>query len=216
MSVTNIWAGTPVSAIGAIPISDLRGPAVQAIQLVFLEDWFWARDEIAALNWETTPREANQIAGVIPTGPADPGDSWKLLVAEAANTSRERLWIASPYFVPDDGVMTALQLAALRGVDVRIMLPNRADHISGLALRFRVLRAVDPLWCETVSLSSGLPPSESHAHRLTDGSSRHSESGQSFLPSELRNYRVRAGQKVCRASSRDACRRFQTVRLGET
>ncbi len=107
----------------------LRGPAVQAIQLVFLEDWFWARGEIAVLNWETTAMEANQIAGIIPTGPADPGDSWKLLVAEAANTSREQLWIASPYFVPDDGVMTALQLAALRGVDVRIMLPNRADHI---------------------------------------------------------------------------------------
>ncbi len=107
----------------------LQGPAVQAIQLVFLEDWFWARDEVPVLNWETTPRKTDQIAAVIPTGPADPLDSWKLLVAEAANTSRERLWIASPYFVPDDGVMTALQLAALRGVDVRIMLPNRADHL---------------------------------------------------------------------------------------
>ncbi len=50
-------------------------------------------------------------------------------VAEAANTSRKRLWIASPYFVPDEGVVTALQTASLRGTDVRILLPQKADHL---------------------------------------------------------------------------------------
>ncbi len=107
----------------------MEGPSVQAVQMVFLEDWFWANDTVPGLAWEASAREENQITGIIPTGPADPTDSWKLLVAESANSAKERLWIASPYFVPDDGVMTALQLAALRGVDVRIMLPNRADHI---------------------------------------------------------------------------------------
>lgn len=105
------------------------GPSVQAIQLIFLEDWFWARTEIPELNWRTIAQEEDQVAAVIPTGPADPVDSWKLLVAEAANTARERLWITSPYFVPDDGVITALQLAAIRGVDVRILLPDKVDHI---------------------------------------------------------------------------------------
>ena len=107
----------------------MRGPAVQAVQMVFLEDWFWAHDTVPELSWEVSTEKEDQIAGVIPTGPADPLESWKLLVAESANSARERLWIASPYFVPDDGVLSALQLAALRGVDVRIMLPNRADHI---------------------------------------------------------------------------------------
>jgi cardiolipin synthase len=107
----------------------MRGPAVEAVQLVFMEDWFWARAEVPALSWDEKAVAADQVAAVIPTGPADPVDSWKLLVSEAANTSKERLWIASPYFVPDDGVMTALQLAALRGVDVRIMLPDRPDHL---------------------------------------------------------------------------------------
>jgi len=107
----------------------IRGPAVQAVQLVFIEDWFWASNEVPRLFWGAEARSANQVAAVIPTGPADAADSWKLLVAEAANSSRKRLWIASPYFVPDDGVMTALQLAAMRGVDVRIMMPERADHI---------------------------------------------------------------------------------------
>lgn len=107
----------------------MRGPAVHAIQLVFLEDWFWACDQVPNLHWETEPEAADQIAAVIPTGPADPVDSWQLIVAEAANSSRKRLWIASPYFVPDEGVLTALQAAAIRGVDVRILIPEQADHL---------------------------------------------------------------------------------------
>lgn len=107
----------------------MRGPVVQAVQLVFLEDWFWASNSMPDLDWETRLEETDQIAAVIPTGPADPADSWQLVVAEAANTSRQRLWIASPYFVPDEGVLTALQAAAIRGVDVRILIPERADHL---------------------------------------------------------------------------------------
>ncbi len=107
----------------------MRGPVVQAVQLVFLEDWYWASDQVPELYWETEPEAADQIAAIIPTGPADPVDSWQLIVAEAANTSRKKLWIASPYFVPDEGVLTALQAAAIRGVDVRILIPERADHL---------------------------------------------------------------------------------------
>lgn len=107
----------------------MMGPVVQAVQMVFLEDWFWATNQVPDLHWETRTEEADQIAAIIPTGPADPLDSWQLIVAEAANTSRKKLWIATPYFVPDEGVLTALQAAAIRGVDVRILMPERADHL---------------------------------------------------------------------------------------
>ncbi len=107
----------------------LRGPSVQAIQLVFIEDWNWATDHVPELEWEGTVEAANQVAAIIPTGPADPADSWQLVVAEAANTAQERLWIASPYFVPDGGVLTALLAAAIRGADVRILIPEKADHL---------------------------------------------------------------------------------------
>ncbi|MBC8127088.1 MAG: cardiolipin synthase [Gloeobacteraceae cyanobacterium ES-bin-144] len=108
---------------------ELRGPVVQAVQLVFLEDWFWAADQVPELRWDTKRQTADQIAAIIPTGPSDPADSWQLIVAEAANSARQKLWIASPYFVPDEGVLTALQAAAIRGVDVRILIPERADHL---------------------------------------------------------------------------------------
>lgn len=108
---------------------ELHGPVVEAAQLVFVEDWFWAAHQLPELSWNTRSDPADQIAAIIPTGPADPADSWQLVVAEAANSARKRLWITSPYFVPDEGVLTALQTAAIRGVDVRILLPERPDHL---------------------------------------------------------------------------------------
>lgn len=107
----------------------IRGPVVQAVQMVFLEDWYWASGDVPELVWEHEAEPENQIGAIIPTGPSDPVDSWQLVIAEAANSSRERLWIASPYFVPDEGVLTALQTAALRGVDVRILIPEKSDHL---------------------------------------------------------------------------------------
>ena len=66
---------------------------------------------------------------IIPTGPADTLETANLMFVHAIITARERIWIASPYFVPDRPVITALQLAGLRGVDVRILIPEKADHL---------------------------------------------------------------------------------------
>lgn len=107
----------------------LQGPAVQAVQLVFLEDWYWATHQIPALDWKCQHEKEDASVVVVPTGPTYERPSFQLLIAEAANTAREKLWIASPYFVPDDGILTTLQTAALRGVDVRILLPEKPDHL---------------------------------------------------------------------------------------
>ncbi|MGM0638399.1 MAG: phospholipase D-like domain-containing protein, partial [Pseudomonadota bacterium] len=56
-------------------------------------------------------------------------DTASLLVQHAIHSARERLWVTSPYFVPDQGVQDALRLASMRGVDVRIMIPERPDHL---------------------------------------------------------------------------------------
>lgn len=108
----------------------LEGPAVQAVQLAFLEDWYWAAQETPALEWTPRPvASAGQNVLVLPTGPADELETCGLFFVQMINAARQRLWIASPYFVPDPQVICALQLASLRGVDVRIMLPQRADHL---------------------------------------------------------------------------------------
>lgn len=108
----------------------IRGPAVQAVQWSFLEDWYWASGETPHVNWDEAPVEdAENTAIVVPMGPADTVETCGLFFVHAINSAEKRIWIASPYFVPDKQVICALQLAALRGCDVRIMLPERPDHL---------------------------------------------------------------------------------------
>ncbi len=107
---------------------ELKGPMVQSIQLSFCADWYWAQRAVLNLNWQITPAPANQSVMVLSCGPDLPLPVGALAITQIINTACERLWIASPYFVPDQNIMSALQLAVLRGVDVRILLPNRADH----------------------------------------------------------------------------------------
>ncbi|MGD8368262.1 MAG: cardiolipin synthase [Desulfobacterales bacterium] len=108
----------------------MEGPSVQCTQLVFLEDWYWATHQIPDLDWEPKPApDRDQDILVLPTGPADELESCGLFFLETINGARERLWVASPYFVPDRQIVSALQLAALRGVDVRLILPQKADHL---------------------------------------------------------------------------------------
>jgi len=107
----------------------LRGPAVLSLQMAFLQDWYWACERVPPLNWGLEPPTPGGVdAIVVPTGPADPLESCALFFQQLAHAAQRRLWIVSPYFVPDAAVINALQLAALRGVDVRILLPEKADR----------------------------------------------------------------------------------------
>lgn len=106
----------------------LQGPAVQDIQLVFLRDWYWAKREVPDVSWRVFASDRQQTTAIVPTGPDRRLETGALFMLAMIHQARQRLWIASPYFVPDDGIIRALQLAVLRGVDVRIMLPHKADH----------------------------------------------------------------------------------------
>ena len=108
----------------------IEGPAVLGLQLAWLEDWNWAADDEPALNWQPhRAGDSDQQVLILPSGPADHWETCTLFFLNCINNARERLWIASPYFVPDFQIMNALQLAAMRGVDVRILIPEKSDHI---------------------------------------------------------------------------------------
>ncbi len=108
---------------------ELCGPAVLGVQLAFVEDWYWMTQQIPPLNTAAARIDgASQRVLVFPSGPADELDTASLLFTELINSSRKRIWIESPYFVPDDSVVSSLQLAALRGVDVRVMQPEKPDN----------------------------------------------------------------------------------------
>jgi len=108
----------------------IEGPAALGAQLSFVEDWHWATGATLDLSWEPVPSSAGDVPVLIlPSGPADELETANLMFVHAIHSARERIWIASPYFVPDRPIITALQLAALRGVDVRILIPDEADHL---------------------------------------------------------------------------------------
>jgi cardiolipin synthase len=108
----------------------ITGPAVLAVQLSFLEDWYWATEKAPDYHWEPHILAGEGVDVLIyPTGPADGLETATLMFMTAINAAKERLWIASPYFVPDESIMNSLYLAALRGVDVRILIPDKSDSL---------------------------------------------------------------------------------------
>ncbi|MEA4854797.1 MAG: cardiolipin synthase [Solidesulfovibrio sp.] len=105
------------------------GPGATLVQLSFAEDWYWATRQAPRLDWALRPAATgNMPVLVLPTGPADDIESCDLFFFQAITAATKRIWIVSPYFVPDKEIVSALQLAVLRGVDVRVMLPKKPDH----------------------------------------------------------------------------------------
>ena len=113
------WRDTHVQVIG---------PVVACLQESFAEDWFWATRELPPLSLPESFPEDGVLCQLLASGPADAQETCSLFFVEAIHSATERVWITSPYFIPDEAVSAALRLAVLRGVDVRLLLPSRPDH----------------------------------------------------------------------------------------
>lgn len=124
---------------------EVRGPVVQAIQFGFLEDWYWATGSVPEFDWTPLPAaDADETVLCLGSDPSDMFETCGLFFMQAINSARQRIWIASPYFVPDTSLMYALQLAALRGVDVRVMLPQKPDHKMVYLAAFSYIAEAEP------------------------------------------------------------------------
>ena len=108
----------------------IEGPAALQLQMTILGDWYWATREIPELNWMPQPvPDGAQRVMILPTGPTGQFESASLFFVSALSSAQKRIWLSAAYFVPDDAVMKALQLAALRGVDVRIITTGKGDSL---------------------------------------------------------------------------------------
>lgn len=118
----------------------VEGPAAAAFDEVCRGDWSFATGEALPVprarslsdlpvQRSSGPRSSSvATVGVLASGPDQRGDQWHGLVMKALMAARNRLWIATPYFVPDEAIGHALAIAARSGLDVRILLPNRSDN----------------------------------------------------------------------------------------
>jgi cardiolipin synthase len=129
---------------------ELRGPLVAQLQAQFLQDWFWVSGQRLDddLAWRVAPDPEDMTGLAVGASPTDPLDNGALYFAALAQTARKRLWIATPYFAPDQSVLAALKLAGLRGVEVRILLPEVPDRWTPWLAAFAFFDEVRLSGCE--------------------------------------------------------------------
>ena len=106
----------------------ISGPVLACLQESFAEDWYWATRQLPPLILPDAYPDNGVLCQALASGPADPQETCSLFFLEAIHSATRRVWITSPYFIPDEAVFAALRLAVLRGVDVRVLIPSRPDH----------------------------------------------------------------------------------------
>jgi cardiolipin synthase len=128
----------------------IEGPAVQKMEEVFLEDWFFATNIDISTYLTFAPwkdrHEGKEMVHFIGSGPdtSESGTIHKLFFA-AMSSARKQILLTTPYFVPGTEILLALETAALRGVEVKLLLPSKSDvrltKIAGMSFYKRLQEA---------------------------------------------------------------------------
>ncbi len=113
-----------------------EGPAVSELQALWLRDWLWSGGPEPTLAWRQTPSRKTPGTpdvltcglNIIGTGPLRPEPTGAVWACNFIAQAKRFLWIATPYCIPVEPAASLLRAAAERGVDVRVLLPERADH----------------------------------------------------------------------------------------
>jgi len=113
----------------------IEGAAVHGLQRTFFENWHFAAgawDKLhfhseAVADWFPPAQPGERAAQIIASGPDSDTRAIVAFYFAAINGARERVWLTTPYFVPEEQILYALCSAALRGVDVQLVLPARTD-----------------------------------------------------------------------------------------
>jgi cardiolipin synthase len=106
----------------------MDGEAVRWLQMAFVEDWVYATGRVPKEIEQWPELAAGPIrTQVLPAGPDSPLETIHRVMVTALHHSRERVWLATPYFVPGEAARMALTSAALRGLDVRLLVPLHSD-----------------------------------------------------------------------------------------
>lgn len=108
----------------------IEGNAVHALQIAFLLNWFYASNESVEFNRDIFPQIApmgNQCIQIAGSGPDSDWASIMQAFFMAITSATKRVWITTPYFIPNEPVLTAIKTASLSGIDVQIIYPYEPD-----------------------------------------------------------------------------------------
>lgn len=109
----------------------VKGPIVSSLEASFISDWNFLEDDIERFlnNKFFLPKHpaGGMVTQFVSSGPTDRWYNIELIFLKAISLAKHRVFIATPYFLPTEGLLSALQSASLSKVDVRIMIPKRSD-----------------------------------------------------------------------------------------
>lgn len=108
----------------------LEGPVVEHLQEAFVDDWaFTTAEELLGEKWFPKAKAAGKVAARgVPFDPGEKLDTYRNLLVAAVGVARRSIRIVTPYFLPEASLVTALNVAAMRGVEVDILIPAKGDH----------------------------------------------------------------------------------------
>ena len=146
----------------------VEGPIVGQLTEAFAEDWLFASGEnLRGEAWASPPGTAGSaLARVVLSGPDENIQKIEFLILEAVTCAQHTIRIMTPYFLPDDRLITALALASMRGVEVIVIIPARGNHpIVDSATRSQV----GPLLAAGCQIWQNPPPFEHSKLMTIDG-----------------------------------------------
>ena len=107
----------------------VEGPVVKKLLEVFCEDWLFATGKKLDFSvGEQSLKKSNYIKmQVVPTGPYDQNNIGGMVFSVIIQSAKSRLWVSTPFFIPDEQLQRDLEIAVLRGVDVRLLIPRKTQ-----------------------------------------------------------------------------------------
>ena len=136
----------------------LAGPATAHYGEIFRYDWaFASREKLPPpAEREIPPQQDGAIMQVVPSGPDVTDDELFEGILSFIFSAKQRLWIVTPYFLPNEMLAEALQIAVERGVDVRIVVPEKSDQRLVDLARGQYLRDLAAMKCKVLLYTPGM------------------------------------------------------------
>jgi cardiolipin synthase A/B len=152
----NVMATNPKEPVQDIHFR-VEGPVVSQLSEAFVQDWAFVTDEdLAEDKWSPPILVApGALARVIDSGPDEDLEKVEFAILQAIACARNSVAVITPYFLPDDRLITALTLAAMRGVAVDLVIPGKSDH---MLVDWATRANIDPLLAEGVRIWRSPPP----------------------------------------------------------
>ena len=131
----NVADGNLVKTNPKEPIIDItfkvEGPVVDQMSRVFEEDWIFSgkKSFVPASFHASGPLPGTMPARIIPDGPDADYDKVELMALGALSCAQKSVHIVTPYFLPENNILTSLEIAAMRGVEVEIILPSKSNIV---------------------------------------------------------------------------------------